>query len=66
MVPGAGKLEIRWIPDKSGQEGITHEVYHFAGPGVSLSMYNTEESIRDFAHASLQYALQRGMPLYMR
>uniref|UniRef100_A0A914XRP8 isocitrate dehydrogenase (NADP(+)) n=1 Tax=Plectus sambesii TaxID=2011161 RepID=A0A914XRP8_9BILA len=65
VVPSAGKLEIRWVPDEQGKEGITQEVYHFKGAGVSLSMYNTEESIRDFAHSSLKYALERNMPLYL-
>lgn len=44
-VLGAGKLEIRWVP-KDGSEGITHEVFDFKGPGVSLSMYNTDDSIK--------------------
>lgn len=64
VVPGAGKLEIRFVPDGEG-DPITHEVYHFSGPGISLSMYNTDESIRDFAHASFQYALQREYPMYL-
>ncbi|KAK0398991.1 hypothetical protein QR680_002851 [Steinernema hermaphroditum] len=65
VVPGAGKLQIRFVPDDAGQDAIEHEVYHFAGPGVSLSMYNTDASIVDFAHASFQYALQRNYPLYL-
>ncbi|CAJ0602970.1 unnamed protein product [Cylicocyclus nassatus] len=64
VVPGPGKIEIKFIP-ADGSEGITREVHDFKGPGVSLSMYNTDESIRDFAHASFKYALQRGYPLYL-
>uniref|UniRef100_A0A0N5AYH1 Isocitrate dehydrogenase [NADP] n=1 Tax=Syphacia muris TaxID=451379 RepID=A0A0N5AYH1_9BILA len=64
VVPGPGKLEIKFTSDDGNNE-ITHEVYHFSGPGISLSMYNTDSSIRDFAHASFQYALQRGYPLYL-
>lgn len=64
VVPCAGKLEIKFVPDGEG-EAITHEVYHFSGPGISLSMYNTDQSIRDFAHASFEYALQREYPLYL-
>ena len=64
VVPGAGKLQIRFVPENGG-EAIEHEVFQFKGPGVSLSMYNTDESIRDFAHASFKYALQRGYPLYL-
>ncbi|VDN35443.1 unnamed protein product, partial [Cylicostephanus goldi] len=45
VVPGPGKLEIKFIP-ADGSEGITREVHDFKGPGVSLSMYNTDESIR--------------------
>jgi hypothetical protein len=40
-------------------------VYDFKGPGVGLAMYNTEESIRGFAHSCMQFALQKGWPLYM-
>lgn len=63
VVPGSGKLQIRFVGDNG--EVIEHEVFQFKGPGVSLSMYNTDESIRDFAHASFKYALQRGYPLYL-
>ncbi|GMR47800.1 hypothetical protein PMAYCL1PPCAC_17995, partial [Pristionchus mayeri] len=65
VVPGAGKLEVRFVPEGGNGQEIVHEVFKFKGPGVSLSMYNTDESIRDFAHASFQYALQRGYPLYL-
>lgn len=64
VVPGAGKLEIRFVPENGG-EVIEHEVFQFKGPGISLSMYNTDKSIVDFAHASFQYALQRNYPLYL-
>jgi len=63
LVPGAGELEIKWTgPD--GQT-IVHTVNDFKGPGCALAMYNTDESIKDFAHSSFQYALQRGYPLYL-
>lgn len=65
VVPGNGKLEIKFVP-ADGSEPITHEVYEFKeGGGVSLSMYNTDKSIRDFAHSSFVYALQRKYPLYL-
>lgn len=63
VVPGSGKLEIKFIGD-DGTE-IKHEVFQFKGPGVSLSMYNTDESIEDFAHSCMNYALDRKMPLYL-
>ncbi|KAH9526129.1 isocitrate dehydrogenase (NAD(+)) idh1, variant 2 [Dermatophagoides farinae] len=65
VVPGNGKLEIKFVP-ADGSAPITHEVFEFKdGGGVSLSMYNTDKSIHDFAHSSLQYALQRKYPLYL-
>jgi Isocitrate/isopropylmalate dehydrogenase len=41
------------------------QVFQFKGPGVGLAMYNTDESIKGFAHSCMQYALQKGWPLYM-
>lgn len=51
-------------PD-SGQKATEVQVYKFKGPGVLMGMYNTDESIRGFAHACFQYALKRNYPLYM-
>lgn len=65
VVPGEGKLEIKFTPAKGG-EPISHTVFEFKdGGGVALSMYNADKSIADFAHSSMQYALNRGMPLYL-
>ncbi|XP_066942604.1 isocitrate dehydrogenase [NADP] cytoplasmic [Macrobrachium rosenbergii] len=64
VVPGAGKLEISWTPADSG-EPIREVIHNFQGKGCALGMFNTEESIRGFAHASMVYALDRKMPLYM-
>src|ERR1043166_256873 len=63
VVPGKGKLTVKF----EGEDGkvIEHEVYQFKGPGVSLSMYNTDESIRGFAESCMNMALQKGWPLYM-
>jgi isocitrate dehydrogenase len=63
-VPGKGKLTISFQPEGGG-EAITHEVYDFPGGGVALAMYNLDDSIRDFGRASMNYALQRGYPLYL-
>jgi len=62
-VPGAGKLTIRFV----GEDGarIEHEVHEFKGPGVALAMYNVDDSIRDFARASLNYGLIRNYPVYL-
>lgn len=63
-VPDAGKLEIKWTPNDSSQQPIHHEVMNFKGPGVAMGMYNTEESIRGFAYACFEYALEKKYPLY--
>ncbi|MCI6584300.1 MAG: NADP-dependent isocitrate dehydrogenase [Mobiluncus sp.] len=64
-VPGAGKVMISWTPDDGG-EPIEHEVIHMpeAG-GVTMGMYNFNESIRDFANACFMYALDRHYPVYL-
>jgi len=64
LVPGAGQLEIKWVA-ADGSETIVHTVNEFKGAGVAMAMYNTDASIRDFAHSSFQYALQRSYPLYL-
>ena len=62
-VPGKGKLTISFVGDDG--ETIEHEVYQFPGSGVALAMYNLDSSIRDFAHASFAYGLQRKYPVYL-
>jgi isocitrate dehydrogenase len=63
LVPGPGKLTVTF----EGKDGtrIEHEVFDYPGSGVALTMYNLDESIRDFARASMNYALQRKYPLYL-
>ncbi len=63
VVPGKGKLTIKF----EGEDGqvIEHEVYQFKGPGVSLSMYNVDESIIGFARSCMNMALTKGWPLYL-
>jgi isocitrate dehydrogenase len=63
-IPGAGKLTMTFQPDGGG-EPITHEVYHFAGSGVAMGMYNLDESIEGFAHACFVYGLERNYPVYL-
>ncbi|MCC7400529.1 MAG: NADP-dependent isocitrate dehydrogenase [Chitinophagaceae bacterium] len=62
VTKGKGKLTIRF----EGEDGTVqeHEVYHFKGDGVALAMYNTDESIRGFAHACFNQALMKKWPLY--
>jgi isocitrate dehydrogenase len=64
LVPGPGTVTISWTPDDGGQP-IELEVAKFTDSGVAMGMYNFDESIRDFARASLRYGLQRGWPVYM-
>ena len=64
VVPGKGRLTIRFEPEDGGQP-IEHEVFKFNGGGVALAMYNLDESIRGFARACMNYALARKWPLYM-
>ena len=64
VVNGPGKLTMTFTPeDGSGPQ--VHEVYQFAGPGVAMTMYNTEESIRGFAHSCFKMALEKKWPLYL-
>jgi isocitrate dehydrogenase len=62
-VPGKGRLTIRF----EGEDGkvIEKEVFKFPGSGVALAMYNLDDSIRDFARASLNYGLLRKYPVYL-
>ena len=55
-VPGKGKLYLTFVGD-DGKE-IKREVFQFPGAGVAMAMYNLDNSIRDFARASMNYALQ--------
>jgi isocitrate dehydrogenase len=62
-VPGKGRLTIRF----EGADGavIEKEVFKFPGSGVALAMYNLDDSIRDFARASMNYGLMRHYPVYL-
>ena len=63
-VPGKGKLTIKFTPEDGG-EPIEHEVFDFPSAGIAMGMYNLDDSIRDFARASLNYGLKRGWPVYL-
>jgi isocitrate dehydrogenase len=64
IAPGPGKLQLVYTP-KSGGEKTVLDVYDFKGKGVAMAMYNTDESITGFAHASFKMALAKKMPLFM-
>jgi isocitrate dehydrogenase len=64
VVPGEGSLTLTFTP-KDGGEPVELDVYDFPGAGIALAMYNLDDSIRDFARASLRYGLDRGYPVYL-
>ncbi len=64
VVPGEGELTLTYTP-KDGSEPIELDVYDFPGGGVAMAMYNLDDSIRDFARASMRYGLERGFPVYL-
>ncbi|WP_291842855.1 NADP-dependent isocitrate dehydrogenase [Maricaulis sp.] len=64
LVDRPGKLTMTFEPS-DGSDPVTREVFDFPSPGVAMGMYNLDDSIRDFARASLNYGLQRGWPVYL-
>ncbi|MCW3001895.1 MAG: isocitrate dehydrogenase, NADP-dependent [Conexibacter sp.] len=64
VVPGKGTLTLTYTPT-NGDEPIELDVYDFPGGGVAMAMYNLDDSIRDFARASMRYGLDRGFPVYL-
>ncbi|MDP3464060.1 MAG: NADP-dependent isocitrate dehydrogenase [Bacteroidales bacterium] len=64
VTKGRGKLTITFTPE-DGSERQHFEVYNFRDDGVALAMYNTDESIRGFAHSCFNMALQKAWPLYL-
>jgi isocitrate dehydrogenase len=63
VTKGKGKLTVKF----EGEDGTVQEfeVYNFKGDGVALTMYNTDESIKGFAHSCFNMALSKGWPLYL-
>jgi isocitrate dehydrogenase len=64
VVPGPGTVTISYVPDGDDRP-IELEVAKFTGGGVAMGMYNYDDSIRDFARATMRYALNRRYPLYL-
>ncbi|WAC25972.1 NADP-dependent isocitrate dehydrogenase [Ancylobacter sp. SL191] len=62
-VPGPGTLTIKFVGDDGAV--IEHEVYKYQDSGVAMAMYNIDESITEFARASLNYGLMRKYPVYL-
>jgi isocitrate dehydrogenase len=65
VVPGPGTVNISYVPDDPDAEPTELEVARFTGGGIAMGMYNFDDSIRDFARATMRYALNRGYPLYL-
>ena len=63
-VPGKGKLRVIW-ESEDGLNKIEKEIFDFPSSGVALSMYNLDDSIKDFARACMNYGLLRKWPVYM-
>jgi len=63
LFPGKGKLTIKFVGDDG--KVIEHEVFQSPGSGVALAMYNLDESIREFARASMNYGIMRKWPVYL-
>lgn len=64
VTKGKGKLTITFTPEDGSKE-TSFEVYDFAGDGVAMAMYNTDESISGFARACMNQALAKKWPLYL-
>ena len=63
-VPGPGKLTVTFTP-ADGSQPMEFNVFDFPGSGVAMTMYNLDDSIRDFARASMNYGLARKYPVYL-
>ena len=63
-VPGPGKLTLSFVPE-DGSAPMEFNVFDFPTAGVAMGMYNLDDSIRDFARASLNYGLNRKFPVYL-
>ncbi len=64
VVPGPGTVTISYVPD-SDDRPMELEIAKFTGGGIAMGMYNYDDSIRDFARATMRYALDRRYPLYL-
>ncbi|HEX5610998.1 MAG TPA: NADP-dependent isocitrate dehydrogenase [Solirubrobacterales bacterium] len=64
VIPGAGTLTLTYTP-QDGSEPVELDVYDFENPGIAMAMYNLDDSIRDFARASMRYGLNRSYPVYL-
>ena len=64
LIPGPGQLTINFVPSGGG-DPISHVVHDFTSSGIAMGMFNVDQSIREFAYSSMEYALDRKLPLYL-
>jgi isocitrate dehydrogenase len=64
LIPGEGTLTLTFTP-QDGSEPTELNVFDFPASGIAMAMYNLDDSIRDFARASMRYGLSRGYPVYL-
>ena len=64
LVPGPGKVTMTFTP-KDGGKPVEYELFDFPAAGIAMGMYNLDQSIRDFARASMNYGLMLGWPVYL-
>ncbi len=64
LVPGKGKLEVKWT-SSDGKDKKEFKVFDFPGSGIALTMYNLDDSIKNFARACMNYGLGRKWPVYL-
>ena len=64
LIPGEGSLEVKWT-SKDGKNKKEFKVFDFPSSGTALTMYNLDESIKNFARACMNYGLERKWPVYL-
>ena len=64
IIPSSGRLSMVFEPD-NGSKKIQHQIFNFPGPGIAMTMYNLDESIKGFARACFNYGLDLGWPIYL-
>ncbi len=64
IIPSSGRLSMVFEPD-DGSKKIHHQIFNFTGPGIAMTMYNLDESIKGFARACFNYGLDLGWPVYL-
>ena len=64
IIPSSGRLSMVFEPD-DGSKIIQHQIFNFPGPGIAMTMYNLDESIKGFARACFNYGLDLGWPVYL-